>query len=394
MNLKKDKIQSQALKKWYKEKRATCVLQTGLGKTFLFFKCLIKSKCKQCLFLAETDIRLDDVLKDQIKFKELYGVDPLEGVNFKFMLYQSAYKRKLEDIFPEGKAFVCADEIDFAVSPVYWRFFDLSDWSNHFFLGLTATLDNTSRVIYENQDIGTKKEVVNNKFPICFNYGVEEAVEDGTTRPLVVYTLLHNLDDKKKTVKAGNSKVSWMQTEKEAYNYLEDNFKKTLFLPKSNSKDFLIKAAARKRADFLYNLDSKVELCKKLLEILLGRTVVYGIHNKSLFQLGIPCVVDAEPKHKEYLEQFRSLQINQIAGNKKLIRGANLNKVDNIIHFAYYSKEGEIRQKVGRMRDDLPSGKVIIFLTKETQEQKWYDSMITPLLVFPQKEIKNVQEVI
>ena len=76
------------------------------------------------------------------------------------------------------------------------------------------------------------------------------------------------------------------------------------------------------------------------------------------------------------------------------MQGANLPKVDNIVYFAYDSKEGKAKQKAGRARGDLNVGKIIVFKTVGTQEEKWYESMIQPLLVFPQKEVTKIEDCI
>ncbi len=380
------------MREWWKIKQGTILIQTGVGKTFTFFKALIKSKAKQCLFLAETDIRLKDVMDDAVKFQSLFGVDPLQDVNFKFILYQSAHKKTITDYFPKDKVFVCADEIDFAVSPKYWNFFKNSTWTKkHFVLCMSATLDNLSRIIVDNVDIGTKQTVLESLFPICFTYGIKESYQDGTTRHLTVWTILHTLDTKTKNIKSGKAGAYFYQTEHAKHIFLKDSFLKACY----TKNEELIRIKNTQLCRFIYGLPSKIEICKQLLKVLPGRTVVYCVDsNDPIKQLGIPCIVQDEPLHKDYLEQFRDGKINQIAGNKKLIRGANLNKVDNVIHLSYYGKPDLMRQKVGRMRTDLPTGNIIYIKTIGTQEEKWYESMIQPLLIFPQKVTNNINDIL
>ncbi len=390
-NYRKEQVQKQACKEWWKHKQATVIMHTGTGKTFTFFRCLMKSKAKQCLFLAETELREKTVLDDAVKFEEIYGVNPLEGLEFKFMCYHSGHKHSIKTIFPKGKVFVCADEVHELCTKIRWQFVNNTNWQGHFFLGLTATLDKQ----YSDELEASKWDFLSNKFPICLEYNIDLAKQDGTTRNLEIWTILHQLDQHKKTITAGNKTTSWLQTEQDAYKYLNDAFKKTLWLSDSNpSKKFLLRNSAARRATFLYNLPSKVALVKELLSILPGRTLVFGLTNESLLQLGIPAIVTENPTHREDLERFQRKEINQISGNKMLEQGANLVELDNIIYMSYYRKEGKTKQRAGRLRTDLPHGKIIIVKTIGTQEEKWYDEMIQPLLVFTQKTTQNIKDIV
>ena len=111
LNAKKSEIQQRAFDAWNKDRFSTCILHTGMGKTFLFFKCLLSVDCKQVLMLAETELREKNILDDAQKYQTFYGVNPLEGRDVRFKCYQSAYKTTVRKIFNnDNPVFVLADE--------------------------------------------------------------------------------------------------------------------------------------------------------------------------------------------------------------------------------------------------------------------------------------------
>ena len=97
----RENIQQEAFTAWKNNNnRGTVEIATGIGKTFIAFHAVMSMpKHSNCLFLAETTVREDNVRQDSLKYESIYGVNPLKHVNFKFMCYQSAYKYNINDIF-------------------------------------------------------------------------------------------------------------------------------------------------------------------------------------------------------------------------------------------------------------------------------------------------------
>ena len=58
-----------------------------------------------------------------------------------------------------------------------------------------------------------------------------------------------------------------------------------------------------------------------------------------------------------------------------LEQGANLNNLKNVVLFSYYGKNKSFIQRIGRLRQDGTVGNVYIFLTRNTQEQVWFNNM-------------------
>lgn len=367
-------------------------MHTGTGKTWVFFDCLIKSRCKQCIILAETTIREKNIQDDRQEYIKFFGKDPFEGISVMFMCYQSAHKKPIQTIFPKKKVFVFADEVHEMCTDVRWNFVRNSNWKGHCFLGVSATLDKVGQFQFGNTT-ETKWNILNLFAPICFEYHIEQAKEDGTTRNLEIITYNHQLDRIKKYPFQLSKNWNNLGTEADHNSKISDWIMKALWLPTSPSKEFMIRSRANTRMRLLHGLPSKIEACKQILAKLPGRTLVFAYDSKTLIQLGIPAIV-AENKNNIFdLTKFINNEIHQIGSNKMLLQGANLNKIDNIIFLSYDGKSGKTKQKTGRARQDLPFGRIIIFKTIGTQEEKWYESMIEPLLVFPQKTIVNINEI-
>lgn len=396
LNVKKAEIQQAAFEAWNVDKFGTVIMHTGLGKTFLFFKCLLATDCKQVLMLAETTLREKNIKDDAKKYKQFYGIDPFKGRKVIFMCYQSAYKIDTSIPFPEGQVFVFADEVHDMATTTRWNFVLNSQWYNDYFLGVTATLDKTTLFNLPSNNLlklieeRTKYDLVNSFAPVVFEYNIEDARIDGTTRDLKVYVYEHKLDQINKNIQGTKT---WIDTEYKVSQWLDGKFRTTMFMRNGPSKDSMYKFLMRSRCNLLYNLPSKIEPCKKLLSILPGRTLVFGNTSKSLMALDIPCIVAENKDRLKDLERFEKGEINQIGANKMLLQGANLNNIDNIIYLSYYGKEGASKQRAGRARQDsAEAAKIIIFKTINSQEEKWFEEMIIPLLGFPIINITKIED--
>lgn len=98
----KNKVQQEALQLWVKNgKKGTCNIITGLGKTFLGLHALYtmpKNDGKLHLFLAEQVDRQTDLIKDIVKYNEIFKVNVLNDYNLQFQCYQTVCKWKDKDV--------------------------------------------------------------------------------------------------------------------------------------------------------------------------------------------------------------------------------------------------------------------------------------------------------
>lgn len=133
------------------------------------------------------------------------------------------------------------------------------------------------------------------------------------------------------------------------------------------------------RAKLLYELPSKIESCKDLLKILAGRTLIFGNSINSLNEITKNCISshNKPDKNDEILNKFQSGKLDVIASFKMLEQGANLKGLNNIILHSYYGREKAFIQRLGRGRLDVNKPiNLIVFLTKETQEEIWFKNML------------------
>ena len=242
-------MQEAALREWLQhDKKGTLEIITGLGKTFIALKAILTMP-EQCniLILAETQLRENTINEDADKFEKLYNIHPFTNKNVVFMCYQSAYKYSLEDVFNNDlPTLVICDEIHEMLTPVYFRFAKYNLINKDLaILGLSATIDRKTKYYYEDGTEYKKPDLLNQFAPVCYTYGVNQGQEDQTARQLKIYIINHKLNEFNRNIEAGATGNKFMTTEKKNYDYLDQQFRKSLFIPVSNkSREFMIRNAA------------------------------------------------------------------------------------------------------------------------------------------------------
>lgn len=379
-NLLQDKIQREAVQAWIDSgKYASIVMATGTGKTFVFLHALhsMKKNDDVHVFIAEVVDREKDLDNDIIKYDKLFGTNTYKDYDLKFSTYQSMYKVKDYKF-----GLVCCDEAHFHLSPEYYKFHINNEYKA--LLCITATTE--SHIEYEiDGKIINKGQLLDKIAPICFTYTIAQAKKDGIGRLLNIYVIETELDSVNKTIKAGNAKKPFYQTEKAAYEYWDKEHKRSWFIEDKELKEFKIRTTATKRSQILYNLPSKITNTKILLNNINGKSIIFGNSLDSLIQV-TPNVIssrNSDDKNNLVRKAFENDEINDIGSFKKLLQGINLPRLDNCILMSYYTSEGQAVQRLGRLRKNGDKvGSVFIFLTKDTQEVKWYNSMIQELSEF------------
>lgn len=389
----RNEIQKIAFDEWVKaDKCGTLQLATGTGKTIAALHCLYsmpKKDGKIHLFLAETIEREKDLLSDIELFNRLFNLDVFKDYNLKFKTYQGVYKLENYDF-----GLIIADELHFCLSPEYSKIFLNNNYDA--IVGLSATIDTTTR--YEVDDkFFTKGDLLNSIAPVCFTYTLADAKKDGIGRILDIYVIEHELDPINKTVKAGSIKKPFYQTEKSAYDFWDKEHKRSWFIEDQEMKSLKIRITATKRSNILFNLQSKVETTKELLKHIIGKTIVFGNSLDSLLKVTKNTVSSrySIDQNKKIREDFDNNTIQTIGSFKKLLQGANLKDLDNVVIMSYYSKEKDIIQRLGRMRKNGDKvGSAFILLTKDTQEEIWADKMLKNMTDFNMIYCNSLQECI
>lgn len=392
LNELKDKIQKEALNKWLKnEKKGVVILPTGVGKTILALHALYTMDKNDLthVFLAETTERKKDLLNDIKLYNKLFNVDVTNDYNLKFYCYQTAYKWKDKEF-----GLVIGDECHDSLSPKYSQFYFNNKYQA--FIGLSATIDRKTKY-EENDQIFTKGDILDKIAPVVFKYSINEAQKDNVSRKLNIYIINHQLEEVEKTVKAGNLKKSFLQTEKASYDYWDKEHKRSWFIEDQELKALKIRITSHKRSNLLFNLPSKVNVIKQLINTINGKTIIFGNSLDTLLKI-TPNVVSSrntEDKNNYIRDQFDKNLIQTIGSFKKLRQGANLKDLDNCILHSYYSSEVHAIQQWGRLRQNGDKvGNVFIILTTGTQEEVWFSKMMENMNDFNIIYCDNIEDCI
>lgn len=384
MNLdkKKDKIQQEALIKWIKTgKIGTAAMGTSMGKTFLALHALYtmpKFDDTIHLFLAEQTDRERDLLEQIEFYNKIFKRDVLKDYNLRFYCYQTVYKWKNHKF-----GLIIADEIHDSLTPSYHEFYLNNDYDA--LLGLSATIERKTSYIINGLAV-TKGQLLDNIAPVFFTYTLNQGLSENTVRKLQIHVIYHELDSINKNILSGSAKKKFYQTEKDAYTYWNREHDASWFLLNEDEREFKIRITSHKRSRILFELPSKVEAVKKLIKYIEGKTILFG-NSISALRKVTPHVITSKNKENENIkirENFDKGIINIIGSFKKLKQGANLKEVDNAILMSYYSIEKNIIQQVGRLRKNQDKeGNVYIFVTRNTQEEKWFKLMMEGVSSYP-----------
>jgi superfamily II DNA or RNA helicase len=352
----------------------TANVATGLGKTFIFLDACsyIKEKSKKrrvdILFLAETNQREKDLLDDISEYRKIYGIDHSD---VRFACYQSACRWRTEHYDLVG-----ADEIHFSMTPEYVKFYENNTYDA--IIGLSATVD--SNIVYTTEDdIFSKKDLLNKICPVIFRYDMNTAILEGVKKNVDINVIFGTLDSSKKNIEAGNKTKRFYQSEKDAYQYAMSLFQKGI----NTHQEFLIKRAFGLRSRLLYSLPSKVESVKRILsETKKTKTLIFNNNLEALESITPNVIRSPKENEKKSLRDELNVSIRKafddgdiytIGSFKLLQQGANLNGIERVILMSYYSDDGKLIQRIGRLRN---GGEVIVLVTANTQEEKWFSEMM------------------
>lgn len=371
-------MQEEASNSLIEYKISTCQIHTGGGKWFVSFKAILKLYKEgllevntNILVLAETSIRELSLHEELDKFNEIYNVDLRNLFNFKFQCYQTVYKW-VNRYFK----LVIADEIHSSLTPSYHKFYINNEYE--YLFGLTATPE--LHIKYE--DFVSRKELFNAFCPIKYKYDLVAGSKGGTVRNINIYIIQHQLNNKDKTIKAGNKKVSWLQTEFDAYNYANKQVNIAMATEPKNSKELKNKesriySTLNKRSGLLYNLESKIPIVKYLTNQINEKILIFGTSIKQLTKFSpVVSVKNSADKNKLLIDMFNEDEIDCIGSFKMLQQGISLNNLGVIIFHSYYSTQGKFEQMLGRLRFSDNTGNIFIIQTMNTQEVVWVRKML------------------
>lgn len=356
LNSRQNQIQNEAFRAWDKTGKGTLAMCTGSGKSRVAIMAHQKYPGKNILLVPTEKLRDVDWRNEFEKWGENF--DSIEAV-----CYASAYKLK-------GNHYnlVIADEIHNGLSDAYREFFKNNTFDK--VIGLSATIEEDRERILDSLGI-----------PIVFTYNLTTAIEEEVVSPYHVTLIYHTLDDKTKNIKAGSkAKGYFYQTEAKQYDYLSKNIWKFRMTRQFQMEEFAI----YNRMRFLYNLQSKIPVTKKLLTQLKRdkkRVVLFSQSTKALDQitsLSIHSNKDNAENDSIY-ERFNNKKISLIGAANKIKEGSNLTDVDALVIHSYNGRLLNTVQRIGRAVRwrEGHSAEIYIIVTLNTQEEIWLDNLTT-----------------
>jgi len=301
----------------------------------------------------------------------------LNHIDLEFACYQSAYRW-----YGRHWDLVVCDEIHSSISEEYIKFYYNNTYER--LLGLSATLRSKKKYIIGTDEY-TKMQLLNEIAPVCYVYDIGDAQRDKSSRALNIHVIYHNLDNSTRNILGGTAKKPFYTTEALQYNYINDKCVESQLAGKFKLGRMFI----AKRANMLYSLPSKIILVKELLKMVKGKTILFGNHIDSLELITPNIVRSNRPKESKRLrdemntkirEDFDNDKIDLIGSFNMLVQGANQKGTDNVIQMSYYSEFGRQVQIWGRLRkNEGKVGNVYIIVTKNTQEEFWFDSFMSQI---------------
>lgn len=386
----KNRIQYKALNRWVeKGKHGTVLMATGFGKTFVALHALYsmpKNDGKTHIFLAEVTDRYDSLLEEIRKYEIIFKRSILKHYKLQFKCYQSAYKLK-----GNNYGLVIADEIHDSLTPSYSRFYFNNNYDA--IIGLSAKINRQTSYDLGQGEYVTKGQILDKVCPVVYSYQLKKAVQEETSRKLNVHIIYNDLDTKNPVIKAGSKAKPFFQTEYKAYKYWDSRHKKAFYIENSMDRDREIIKTAGKRSEILCNLQTKVYIVKLLLRYLNNKSIIFANSLDFLYKIteNVVSSRNTESRNWQIKNWLEIGAIKFIGSFKKLKQGANLAKdLDNCIIASYYSSQTDLEQRIGRLRDNGTQGNVFIIVTKDTQEVKWFNSMMGDVKNLPIVEHDSV----
>lgn len=200
---------------------------------------------------------------------------------------------------------------------------------------------------------------------------LDDSVRLGLVAPYDITIITTTLSTGEKYIKAGNKQKTFYQNEKERYNYLT---KRCIATP---SKTFFLS-----RMRFIYNLKSKTEATKAILENVIPKDLRTLIFCGSIDQAENLCPYTFHSKTTDkYLTMFKKKEINRTACVNALNEGQNIDELDVAFIVQLNSKELHLIQRIGRfIRYRVGHiGKIIILCVEDTVDKDWVNKAIANL---------------
>lgn len=348
MSDRRERIQKEAKQAWYSSNHCnTIIVGTGGGKSKIAIDILMTLNTPRVLLLTNSEHLRDNNWKNEfIKFGAIDWWDTITSE-----CYQTVFRWENTEW-----DLVIADEIDFAMSPEYSKFFQNNKC--HKILGLTG---------FCTED---KKGLLALYAPVCYEISTQDMQELDMLNKSQFIFIEFPLAKTKTITQKKKDGGTFLVSENDQYRYYHGEFQKAMIIrsgimqkyklqnlkwenePDYKAADWKYISMAAKRKSILNNLDSSIKVVKDLL---------LKIHanpgNKVLIFSALTSQCDKLPNpfhgKSDYdtsgLEKLNSGEINTLSVCKKINRGVNLVGVNYLIKESFDSSETDFQQTHGRL---------------------------------------------
>lgn len=332
----KDTIREEALQAVNNLKHFTVNLSTGLGKTRFGIYYIKQIKGKKRLFKVLIVCPTNSIKESWINELKLTKNDKLLSC-IDFVTYRSLLKTKKEyDL-------IIFDEVhNIKITHVPFLFENRSKY----LVGLTGTIP----------QYGEKKNIIDEYFPVAYEYLLQEAVENNILNNYQVIIHLLPLSYKKDIVVNTKKGTTFKASEYDKYKY------------------------AAVKSDLIYlisvmkSFKSKVEYAKNLLSTLKRKSLVFANTQEQADYLTRKSYHSKNKNSLKNLEDFNSGKIIKMSCVEQLSEGVNIKNLKNgIILHSFSGNSPKFRQKLGRLLRLLPDDSCVLHVLcyENTKDSEW-----------------------
>lgn len=331
--------------------KALAVLGTGFGKNRVAFLIIQKLKPQHILFLVESTVNRDVTIKEELK---KWGMEEYIGKS-EFATYQLAYKwrKKTKDL---SDYLIVADEIDFALTNNYGKFF--LEYKDIDTFAMTGYITQEKYVLYKDL------------LPLLVSIPIGKLQEKEVLNETVFKFIQFPLDKNKNrevTYKKDGKEETFYQSENDNYLYFKKKESKTLstmlaaIARNDNDKvkeceKTLYEYIPRERANLLFSLTSSIVITKNLITKVLNadsknKIITFSERTKNADTISENSYHGKTQKAKadKLFKDFQSGGIRVMSTCSKVNRGVNIPELNYAIMESFTSEITAMMQKNGRL---------------------------------------------
>lgn len=228
-----------------------------------------------------------------------------------------------------------------------------------FIIGLTGTPPIDSE----------KKRFLKEYCPICFQFSLDDAVEEEYVADYQVILCPVALDNKEKYIKSGSKKNGYFYvTEERQHEYLNTKLSRAKYAGDSQ----LIKLAAMERLRFFGSLKSKIGVVKKISDMFIHEKHLIFTSNIAVAEQVCEHSFHSKQKTKETLEKFQNDEISRLAVVNALNEGVSVPGIQSGIFSNYIKAYRQVIQRIGRIlrrKDGLPANIFFVYAQNTREEE-------------------------